>query len=108
MALRCPRAWSSVAGASGSPAGERDDAAVDGVGIAELLAFQGELVDGGAELGEFPVLGGDGVLKPGYGGAEPFADRLGDVRGLASRAAASATLTRGKRVIGEPFHRTAC
>jgi len=58
-----PPAWSSIAGAGGCPAGERDDAAAVGAGVAELLVFQGELVDGadeggdvGAELGEFLVL----------------------------------------------------
>jgi hypothetical protein len=48
------------------------------VRVAELLVFQGELVDGadeggdvGAELGEFLVLVGDGLPEPGDGGAEP-------------------------------------
>src|SRR5260370_276229 len=78
MALRCPFAWSSIAGAGGCPAGERGDAAAAGVGVAELLVFQGELADGadeggdvGAELGEFLVLGGDCLPEPGDGGAEP-------------------------------------
>jgi hypothetical protein len=51
---------------------------VAGLGVAELLVFQGELVDGadeggdvGAELGEFPVLALDRLLEPGDGGAEP-------------------------------------
>jgi len=55
-----PPAWSSIARAGGCPAEERDDAAAVGAGVAELLVFHGELVDGadeggdvGADLGEF-------------------------------------------------------
>jgi hypothetical protein len=55
-----PPARRSVAGPGRCPSGERDDGAAAGMHVAELLVFQGELVDGadqgggvGAELGEF-------------------------------------------------------
>jgi hypothetical protein len=48
------------------------------VHVADLLVFQGELVyradegqDVGPELGELLILGGDRLLQPGNGGAEP-------------------------------------
>src|ERR1022692_3710926 len=75
MALRWPPAWPSVTWPGWFPGGERDDAA--GAHVAELLVFQGELVDCadeggdvGTELGELLVLGGDRLPEPGGGGAE--------------------------------------
>jgi hypothetical protein len=49
---------SLIARAGGCPAGERDDAAV-GVGVAELLVFQGELVDGADKGGDVGAVAGE-------------------------------------------------
>jgi hypothetical protein len=54
--IRCPPALPSIAWAGGCLAGERDDAA--GVGVAELLVFQGELADSADQ-------GGDVGAEPG-------------------------------------------
>src|ERR1039457_4888950 len=77
MALRWPPAWPSVTWPGWFPGGERDDAAAGaGAHVAELLVFQGELVDcadegrdGGPELAEVLGLAGGRLPGPGEGGA---------------------------------------
>jgi hypothetical protein len=66
---------SSVAGADRYPAGERDDAAIAGVCVAELLVFQGERAF--AELGGLLI--GPGCL----GSARVHFGRVADVNALA-------------------------